>query len=679
MATTLKAKVDLDISLAEKKLKALEKRINQINKGVNQEAKVQKQVEASVTRQNTLHSKIYNWLSLQRTKIQEQGRAWNNNLRTIRDVDDLYSDMLGKLRSIAGVALGIQGIKLAMETSDVITSAENKLTYINGGDEAASQASLDKIYAASMRSRSNYADMIGNVSKSMMLAPEAFKGNVDNAIRFQETMAKSFAIGGANPKEISSALLQLTQGLSSGVLQGEELKAVRESAPLAAKAIEAYAQKVYNTTKTLKELGAEGLLTSDIVVAAMMDASEGVDGYFTTAKITFQQTKDMVKNLATKTFEPVLQRLNDVLNQLHESGLMQVFTDIFTAMAEVGNILLTILGGVATWIAENWEGLKHIILPILQTILIGVLVLIPAFALLKAVMFTVGIVSSIAMLPLGKTLLIIAGVLMVLGMLVSWLGLTFQEVCGIIVGAIMVAVAAIWNVIAAVFNFVIDGFVVIWNFIGSFVNFIYRCFEDPVKAVKLLFYDLFDTVLSIVEAIASAIDTVFGSELAVDVRGWRDDMGKYVEENYGDAPEIMEKLDATSLHLGRFEYGDAYDMGYEFGYGVGDKISSFFGDVGSITNDPANGLNLDDYSGLLGGIKDDTGNISDSMDISEDLDYLKDLAERDTINRFTTAEIIVDMKNNNTISKDMDIDGVVSKLSERLYEELGVVAAGVHY
>lgn len=91
-----------------------------------------------------------------------------------------------------------------------------------------------------------------------------------------------------------------------------------------------------------------------------------------------------------------------------------------------------------------------------------------------------------------------------------------------------------------------------------------------------LFFDLADTVLSVLQALASAIDTIFGSNLAGSVQGWRDSLGGWVDSTFGKGEEIMEKLNAEDLHLGRFEYGAAFDMGYEFGQGVEDTVGGLF-------------------------------------------------------------------------------------------------------
>ena len=147
----------------------------------------------------------------------------------------------------------------------------------------------------------------------------------------------------------------------------------------------------------------------------------------------------------------------------------------------------------------------------------------------------------------------------------------------------------------------------------------------------------------------------------------------------------MAKMNADDMKLGRFEYGAAWDAGYNFGEGIDESISNF--DPSSLfdTNVPS----ASDYSDLsnytagigdgVGDIADNTGSIADSMDITEeDLKYLRDIAEQETINRFTTAEITIEQTNHNTVSGKIDLDGVVDGLTDAVNEAVDIIAEGVH-
>lgn len=268
---------------------------------------------------------------------------------------------------------------------------------------------------------------------------------------------------------------------------------------------------------------------------------------------------------------------------------------------------------------------------------------------------------------------------------------TSVSATGIICGVLAVAAAFIWNQIAAVINFVIDCFCVLWNFIAAFANFFANVFTDPVGAIARLFFDLADCVLGILESLASAIDTVFGSNLAGAVSGWRNSLGSWVDDTFGKGEEVMETMNGSDHHVQTFDYGDAWDFGYDMGQGIEDKVSGLFnpGDVpgidkynqqpqnyggggGGIEDGISNGV---DNSGAAGNIED----IKDSVSVGEEeLKYLRDLAEQETVNRYTVAEIRIDQTNNNSISSKMDLDGVVTALTDAVHEAAEIVTEGVH-
>lgn len=149
-------------------------------------------------------------------------------------------------------------------------------------------------------------------------------------------------------------------------------------------------------------------------------------------------------------------------------------------------------------------------------------------------------------------------------------------------------------------------------------------------------------------------------------------------ENYVDIP----KFDYINLT-------DAAAAGYEFGEGIDQSLANFdpnsiFGttDIPSpedYASQLANNAALNNIGSDVGNIADGTDKITDKLDITEeDLKYLRDIAEQETINRFTTAEIHIEQTNNNTINSDMDLDGVVDGLTDAMDEAVEILSEGVH-
>lgn len=245
---------------------------------------------------------------------------------------------------------------------------------------------------------------------------------------------------------------------------------------------------------------------------------------------------------------------------------------------------------------------------------------------------------------------------------------TSVSATGIICGAFMAALAFIGNLFVALWNIAVDVFVLIYNLVATVANFIGNVFTDPVGAVARLFFDLADTVLGVLQTLADAIDAIFGSNLAGEVQGWRDSLGGWVDETFGKGEEVMEKMNADDMKLGRFEYGQAFDLGYKFGEGIEDTMNAF--NLGNT---------LDGVYGNTGDTAANTAAAADTLDyMDEDLAWMKDIAEREAINRYTTAEIKVEQHNENHISKDTDLDGVMEAFCFDFAEKLDVSAEGVH-
>lgn len=256
---------------------------------------------------------------------------------------------------------------------------------------------------------------------------------------------------------------------------------------------------------------------------------------------------------------------------------------------------------------------------------------------------------------------------------------TSVSATGIICGAFMAALAFIGNIFVALWNIAVDVFTLIYNLVATVANFIGNVFTDPVGAVARLFFDLADTVLGVLQTLAGAIDAIFGSDLSGAVQGWRDSLGGWVEDTFGKGEEVMAKMNADDLKLGRFEYGAAYDLGYNFGEGIEDTVSSMF------KMPTLDEMGFDDFGNNLEGIYGNTGDTAantaataDAIEYTdEDLKYLRDIAEREAINRYTTAQITVEQHNENHISKDTDLDGIMDAWTADFVEKLEISGEGV--
>ena len=644
--------------------------------------------------------------------IRDAGNQQDRFNRRIRDGTTAADGLWGKLKGIAATVGGLAAAKQIIGISDDLASTRARLNLIV--DDGGSVSELEqKIMASAQRSRSAYFDTASAIASLGSNAGAAF-ANTDEIIAFMEQINKQFVIGGASAQGQSAAMLQLTQAMAAGALRGEELNSILENAPGIARAIESYMGIAEGSIKSYAE---QGLITAEVVKNAMFAAADETNAKFESMPKTWAQIWTSMQNKALSIFNPILTKINQIANSEQFTKVTDGIINGLAGIASVATVVLDLLINVASVVVDNWSWLSPIILGVAAALGVyyGRLLLVKGAelasaaatgALTLAKMVAVPVYSALTGATMAQTasqwglnaalyacplvwiiILIIALVALFYAAVaaVNHFAGTSVSATGLICGAFMAALAFIGNIFVALWNLVVDVFVMIYNLVATVANFIGNVFNDPVAAVARLFFDLADTVLSVLQALASAIDTIFGSNLAGSVQGWRDSLGGWVDSTFGKGEEVMEKLNADDLKLGRFEYGAAFDMGYEFGQGVEDTVGGLF-DFSAMDSLGADALDAYGLGNTLDGIYGNTGDtagntaaMSDALDIAEeDLAYMRDIAEREAINRFTTAEIRVEQQNTNYISQDADLDGIMDAWANDFATKLDVSEEGVH-
>lgn len=654
-----------------------------------------------------------------RDNVDEQGRFNREINEGVHSANNLMDSIKGMVAAYATV----QTIGEIIGLSDTMTQTTARLDLIV--DDGGSVEDLqNKIFLSAERARGSYLATADAVSKLGMQASQAFSSN-DELIAFTELLNKQFVNAGTSAQGIDSVMLQLTQSMAAGVMQGEELNAIMDNASIIVQDIQRYLQEVQGIdASNIKELASEGIITAEVIKNAMFYAADETNAKFETMPKTFGQVWQSFQNTALMAFQTVLNRMNDFANSEAFNAFIMSAQEAMLILAGIVTSIFDMIGAIGTFAYENWSIISPIIWGIIGALAIyaaylaitkaaelasaaGKIILCvasyahaaatgaEASATAAATAAQYGFNAALLACPITWIIILIIALIALFYAAVAAVNKfagTSVSATGIICGVFMVAAAFIGNLFVALINFVIDIFVVLWNFIAAFANFFGNVFNDPVGAIARLFFDLVDTVLSLLQSLASAIDTIFGSNLAGAVQGWRDSLGGWVDSTFGQGEEIMAKLNAEDLHLDRFEYSSAWDAGYSFGEGIDESIANF--DPSSLfdTNVPGAGdyADLSGYGSDLGGlggigsgvddIAGNTGAIADSMDITEeDLKYLRDIAEQEAVNRFTTAEISVDMSGmQNTLNNTADLDGFVSNLTDAVNEAVDSMAEGVH-
>lgn len=646
------------------------------------------------------------------SSIQTMRNAQNGFNASVQAGNTSLDGMLDKVKGVVTTLAAASGVRALFDTSDRMAGVTARLSLIVD-DQNSVESLQQKIFASAQASRGAYLDVVDTVSKLGLTAGDAFTGN-DEMIRFAQLMNQNFVIAGASASEQASTMYQLTQAMAAGKLQGDEYRSIIENAPLLANSIEDYMRNVQGATGSMKDWAAEGLLTSDVIKAALFSSADEIEARFAQMPRTWSQNWTMMKNNALIALQPLYNYIGQLANDPRVLTAINEITGAISGIAQIAIPVIDLIVSGLVWTGENLEWIMPLLLGVAAAYVLihGAMIAyntvmaisngLQAVKAARLAMTTVaegaqttatfaataaqyGFNAALYACPIVWILLIIIAVIAAIyGVVAAINHLTGSTLSatGIIAGAFMVAFAFIGNILIAAYNLVVDVFVLIYNLVAEVANFIGNVFVDPIGAVCRLFFGLADTVLGILQALASAIDAIFGSNLAGAVQGWRDSLGGWVDDTFGQGEEVMAKLNADDLKLDRFEYGAAWDLGYNAGAGLEASIGDMFSfDPSSLTTgfDP-NSVDMSGYQPALDGINGNTGSTAASLkNMSEDVAYMRDIAEREAINRFTTAELHIDMTGmNNRFENDMDVDGVIDRFVTGVTEALDVAGEGVH-
>ena len=635
---------------------------------------------------------------------EEQQRQFN---QTASQGTVAMDGMLKKAMGIVAAYASWRAVEKVTETADALTNATARIDMMNDGAQTTEEI-MQRIYQSAQNARGSYMDMANVVAKLGNNAKDAFS-STDEIIDFAELVQKQFTIAGASTTEASNAMLQLTQGLGSGVLRGDELNSIFEQAP---NLIQTIADYMGVSVGKIRELASGGQITADIVKNAMFASADEINEKFASMPTTWAQVGQSIKNQALVTFQPILQMIGRMTQMEEFQTVVAGITNGFATMAAIAMPIVEFMINGAAWIVENWSWISPIIGGVVTVlgIYLGVMTV---YNTIQAISKGITILSTIASIAHGAAitaemtattgmtaaqlsfnaalyacpitwilLIIIAVIAAIFGVVAAINHVTGSSISafGVIVGALSAAVAVIWNIVYGVFSYIVGLGVELYNLIAVFANFFANIFNDPVGAIIGLFTGLFDVILGIVQSAAALIDSVLGTDLASGVEGFRNTVADAAADLIGDDQKVvMEKLSQAdvmaSIGLKRMDVSDAYDWGYDKGEGLGESISEAF-DFG-MGDDIAAGLDsLGEYGAATAG---NTGDIADSLEVTEDnMAWMKDIAEREVIDRTVFRDIKVDLGGvNNTVNNMADLDGVGQYLADSIAEQMAVSAEGV--
>ena len=632
----------------------------------------------------------------------EQEENLNRGLRTGGSLAD---GMLGKVKTLVATLAAGAGLNKLIGLSDQMTSTTARLSFLV--DDGGSVDELEaKIMASAQRSRAAYLDTASAIASMGANAGAAFSSN-DELIAFMEQVNRQFTIGGASAQGQAAAMLQLTQAMAAGALRGEELNSILENAPGIARAIEQY---MGIAEGSIKQYAQEGQVTAEVVKNALFSVADETNAKFESMPMTWAQIWTNMQNRALQTLDPVLNKLNKLANSEQFSTVVDGALNALATITALASGILDVFVNIGSAVVDNWSVIEPIAWGLVAALVAYNAVALITQAINGAVALSAGVKAAAEMMSTGATFAataaqyglnaallacpitwIVVGVIaLVAGIiaLCNWIAKTTGVAAtgfGVITGGINVAIQAVWNAMLVVANVAIG----IWNALGACCSNTGTAFHNVISNVQGWFYGLLSTALTVVEGICAALNKLPFVEFDYSgISAKADEYAAKSAEAYGSVEEYQNIGDAFTKGYNTFDTftdgwaSDAFKAGASWGDGVADKVSSFFDFGGGSTGgtDLGSGFDLSSIADNTGLTADNTGKTADALAVTEEqLEYLRDIAERDAINRFTTAEVKIDMTGmTNRIDGSADLDGVISQLTEGFTEALVTAAEGVH-
>lgn len=606
----------------------------------------------------------------------------------------------GLMGKISGIAAGLASaamVQKLVNLSDDVTSTQARLNLLVSDGGSVTELE-DKIMASANRSRSAYLDTASAVAKLGLNAGNAFDHDMDQVIAFMEQVNKQFVIGGATAQEQSNAMVQLTQAMAAGALRGEELNSILDSAPGIARAIEQYMGVAEGS---IKEYAAEGLVTANVVKNALFSVAKETDKAFNDMPMTWAQVWTNMQNKALTVLEPILNKINEIVNSDQLNTAIDTATKGLVVVSTVAGSILGFVAGVGAGIVDNWAVIEPLVWAVVAALgaYYGImLALNTAQAIqngLKAVAtFRETVHAAAVGMAAGATFTATAAQYglnaALLACPVTWIVLAVLALVAAVValvrgldlfGARSTSVfGTFMGVLNVVWHFILNVLSGIWNAIGAVCSNIGTAFHNVIANVQGWFYGLLATALTVVEGICAALNKLPFVEFDYSgISAKADEYAAKSAEAYGNKETYTSVGDAFSSAWSDGWASDAFQAGATWGDSIADKVGGVF-NLGAGDTGDYSGFDMSGMMGDVSSIAGDTGSMADSLSATdEELEYLRDIAERDAINRFTTAEVKIDMTGmTNKIDGGVDLDGVITELTDGFTAALVTAAEGVH-
>lgn len=690
----------------------LEQLRSQLNQALQAQEDLNQAVQnMDVSAANAAYNQLSSTVANTERYIRDNADAQGNLNEQIQAGVQQSNEMVNTVKRLAAAYLSIQTLSSVIGVSDELVSTTARLDQMNDGLQTTDEL-LKMVYISAQDARGSFGDMAAVVAKFGNNAKDAFSSSQE-VVAFANLIQKQMTIAGASTQEASNAMLQLSQALGSGVLRGDELNSIFEQAP---NLIQSIADYLDVPIGKIREMAQDGQLTADIVKAAIFASADDINAKFEQMPMTWGQVWTSFQNSALMAFQPVLNKINELANNEQFQAFVESAIGLIAELAVYVLEFFNTLASIGGFISENWS--------IIAPIVYGVIAALTAYAVISGVVAAVngimatsaavhaaaeamqagatftataaqyGLNAALMACPLTWIILLIIALIAVIFAVCSAIAKmtgVANSGFGVICGGVNVVIQFFKNLGLTVANIALG----IGNAIAALGSNMMTAFHNAICSIQAWFYNLLSTGLTVIEGICAALNKLPFVEFDYSgITSAADDYAAKAAEAEGSKQDYTSIGDAFNDGMSTFDTfqdgwaSDAFDAGASWGDGVADSVSNMFSGGGAGDIDLTGGIdpsfldssNFAQNAGNgIADTADNTGKIADSVDISsENLKYLRDIAETEAINRFTTAEIQVTMNNNNNVSSDTDIDGMVDSLSAGVLEAMEQAAEGVH-
>lgn len=591
-----------------------------------------------------------------------------------------------KVFSVAAVAMTVKNLATDMySAATTLEATEAKFNTVFAGFTDTAQETIDRFQSLTPATESSTRSMMSGIQD--LLVPMGFMRS-----EATELTADTMDLVGAltNFNSATHSAEDVASAFSSA-LTGEYTSLKALGIQISATTIEEYilANGMANTTTEI---------TSQMKATAMLEMaySQSTDALaaYNEESLDTQTRMGLLKASFTDTFaeagQSLLPKLNDglIMFQSHMPTIINMiyaFEDTFGAVIDITSVVFNILMSIVGVVVDNWSVLSPIILGVagsfgVYTIATKGAAVATGIATTATKAWTAAQAALNAVMDLNPVAQAVIGIIVLVAAIYAGVSaynkLTDSTISatGIIFGAFTWLGAMCINLLVGTLN---AGIEILWSrFVNpaiSIIEWVLNVFNGGFDsfgaACANLLGQLIGYFLEFGQVVTTIIDAIFGTDWTSGLESLQSSITAWGKNDTAitlsrEAPTIDYRMDLT----------DAWNAGYSTGYALEDYLGANSSSLASET------FAIDEFASTLSDIATDTSSISECISqTAEELAYLRDLAEQEAVNRFTTAEVKIDMTGmTNRIDSDMDLDGVITKLTEGFAEALEFTAEGVH-